>query len=351
LSANYSSSVFESLYNEVNKRFAIDVNRIFSSGFSGGAKLAILFAQQYSYVAGVIACGASIPLVANYEPTYYYAGIIGSRDFNYLESNQTFALFDQKGYDYTSVLFNGGHEWPGITSFEMGMYGLEIYSIKTKKTSHTDVWLNALMNRLEDSITMQMQSNDLFAAHQTLRQYSRWFYGLKSIKEIHQQELAIQKNPEFADIIRKKQRLLKKEVSLRSDFIRAIELRDLEWWDAEIANIRKSICSEDIEVALVSHRLLNYLSMAAFMLTKTDLDDGRLDDARKKVTIYKLVDPDNPDAYLMEARFYMLIDDIPSMLESFKKSQQLGFNDYDTYKRESSWKDLMEQKEIQKLLE
>ncbi|MGD9993412.1 MAG: hypothetical protein AB7S69_08940 [Salinivirgaceae bacterium] len=342
LPASYTSALFEALMGEVRTRFLIDENRMFTTGFSGGAKLAILFAQQYREIIGVAACGASLPLMSNHEPTYYYAGIVGDKDFNYLESYQTFSVFDQKGYDYTSVVFNGGHEWPPLASFESAFTGFEIYSMKTEKTAKNDAWLNKLWDRMQDSIMAQEKRGDYFSQQQTLRQASRWFYGLKSIKELRQQEIRIQNHPDFIMLVNKKQRLIKKEVSLRTEFIRAIEQRDLDWWRSEVENIRKTITNEDVEVALVSQRLLNYISMASYMLTKTDLDDGKLDEAYKKIQIYQMVDPENPDAYLMAARYFMLMEDAEAMSTNFDKAKTLGFTDFETYKKESSWRLLME---------
>jgi dienelactone hydrolase len=342
LPATYTSALFEALLNEVRSRFLIDEKRLFTSGFSGGAKLAILFAQQYREIIGVAACGASLPLMSNHEPSYYYVGIVGDKDFNYLESYQTFSVFDQKGYDYTSVVFNGEHEWPPLASFEAAFTGFEIYSIKTERTTKNEAWLNKLWNQMQDSILAQEKRGDYFSQQQTLRQASRWFYGLKSIKELRQQEIRVQNQPNFIKLVNKKQRLIKKEVSLRTEFIRAIEQRDLDWWRSEVENIRKTITNEDLEVALVSERLLNYISMASYMLTKTDLDDGKLDEAYKKIQIYQMVDPENPDAYLMAARYFMLMEDAEAMHTNFDKAKTLGFTDFETYEKETSWRLLME---------
>jgi len=195
---------------------------------------------------------------------------------------------------------------------------------------------------MQDSILAQENRGDYFSQQQTLRQALRWFYGLKSIKDLRQQEIRVQNHPDFINRVNKKQRLIKKEVSLRSEFIRAIEQRDLDWWRSEVENIRKTITNEDLEVALVSERLLNYISMASYMLTKTDLDDGKLDEAYKKIQIYQMVDPENPDAYLMAARYFMLMEDTEAMGANFDKAKMLGFTYFETYKKESSWRLLIE---------
>jgi Tfp pilus assembly protein PilF len=86
--------------------------------------------------------------------------------------------------------------------------------------------------------------------------------------------------------------------------------------------------------------------MVSFMLVKTDLEDSRFDNALKKLAIYEGVDPKNPDVYLMYARYYMQMGDSEKMKENFTKAQQLGFNDYETYKNEQFWKALFENEGI-----
>jgi len=348
--ASFTHNIFTKLIHEVKHRFVIDEKRLFTAGFSGGAKLATVFTQQMPEIIGVIACGGNLPLVNNYKPNYYYAGIVGNEDFNFLEAHQTFSAFDQEGFDYTSVIFDGGHEWPPVASFEMGLIGFNIYAIKLKRTQKDEKWLDGVWQKMNDSIVLFSKNGNPIKENVYLRQTMRWFYGLKNIKEISKQIYAVENSNLFITNAKKRQQLIRKEVQLRSEFIRAIELRDLEWWNTEIASFNESINQNNREVVLVTKRLLNYLSMVSFMLTKTDLDDARLDNAVKKLKIYELVDADNPDVYLMYARYYMLLNDVEAMKQNFKKAQELGFKDYNIYKNDASWKTLFEREDIKNLM-
>lgn len=344
--AVYTREVFIKLLTETKDRFSIDENRLFTAGFSGGAKLAIIFAQQMPEIIGVVACGASLPITGDTRPDYYYAGIVGNQDFNYLEVQQTFTVFDQQGFDYTSVVFDGGHQWPSVNSFEMAITGLDIYSIKTKRLTKKDEWLNEIWTKMNDSIYHFNETQDIIHENIFISQTSRWFYGLRNTKELKKRSYEIRQSQQFYNLIKKRQKLIQTEVKLRSEFIKAMELRDIDWWNTEIERINKSIEQSDKEVAQVSQRLLNYLSMVSFMLIKTDLDDNRIDNAINKLKIYELVDPNNPDVYLMYARYYMLQNDIDAMKQNFTKAQELGFNNYEVYKSEYSWKQLFEKEDI-----
>lgn len=344
--ASFTHSVFKKLMLETKHRFVVDEKRLFTAGFSGGAKLATIFAQQMPKIIGVIACGGNLPLANNFKPNYYYAGIVGNKDFNYLEAHQTFSAFDQQGFDYTSVIFDGGHQWPPSQSFEMGLIGLNIYSIKLKRLQKNDKWLDDIWQRMNDSISLFNKNSNPIKENFYLSQTIRWFYGLKNIKELKKQSYNVENSELFYNYAKKRQLLIRKEVQLRSEFIRAIEFRNLNWWHTEINSFNESIKQSNKEVILVTKRLLNYLSMVSFMLTKTDLDDGNLDNVAKKLKIYELVDADNPDVYLMYARYYMLLNDVKAMKQSFKKAQNHGFKNYGTYKNDASWKTLFEREEI-----
>ena len=350
-SAGYTRQVFVKLLAEAKTRLVIDNNRLFTAGFSGGAKIASFFAQQMSEIVGVAACGASIPNSNNVQPNYYYAGIVGNRDFNYLEVQQTFTVFSQRGFDYTSVVFNGGHQWPSVSSFEIALIGFNIYSIKTKQLDENTEWLDNVWNRMSDSIYHFNEVNDIINENIYLNQTMRWFYGLRNTNELRKRSINIMQGKRFNVLIKNRQKLIQTEVKLRSEFIRAIELRNIDWWITEIEHINKSVAKGDSEVAQVSHRLLNYISMVSFMLIKTDLENNRIETVAHKLKIYELVDSTNPDVYLMYARYYLLQNNIEGMKQSFIRAQELGFSNYSTYKSQPLWSVLFSQNEIVPLIE
>jgi len=262
---------------------------------------------------------------------------------------QSFSVYDQMGYDYTSVVFNGGHQWPPLAAMDQALTGIEIYRMKSQRLPRNEKWLDKTWFRMQDSLNVFEKKNDPIAQIQTLKQTDRWFNGLRNLKEIKSKEYALEQSQAFYQEIKKRQNYIEKEIQLRTEFIKAIELRDIEWWTIEVDRIHKSASSQDEPLAMVSSRLLNYISMASFMLSKTDLDDVKLDDAFKKIKIYELSDPKNPDVYLMYARYYLLMDNRELMVLNFKKALDSGFNSWQTYQNDSSWKELFEQQEIKNL--
>jgi len=349
---NYTYNIFTTVLSEVKNRFAIDKNRIFTAGFSGGAKLAMIFAQKVPDVIGVIACGASLTMSDNTKPDYYYVGIVGDKDFNYLEVQQTLVIYEKLNFDFTSIIFNGEHQWPLINSFDMALNGFDIYSIKTKKISKNKELINNIWETMNDSISTFNKREDMIQENIYINQTLRWFSGLKNTSLLQKRSYEIIHSKQFINYIKKHQKLITLEVKLRSEFIRAFNTKDIDWWEKEVQRINKSIKNTDKEISDVSTRLKNYLSMVSFILIKKDLNIRKTDaDVLKKMKIYKMVDPNNPDVYLMYSYYYMLLNDIVNMTHNFTDAKEKGFNDFETYKNDEFWSSLFNKKEIIKLRE
>lgn len=338
----------KSTIGDVKSRFEFDQKRMFIGGFSGGAKMALIFAEQMPEIIGAVACGGSLPIVTDKEPTFYFAGIVGNRDFNYLEMRQTYSLFDKYGFDYTANVFNGKHEWPPIASFEVALIGFDIYSAKLKRKDLSDKYLDQVTQQINDSVALYEKKNLRLDEYETYQQGRRWLYGLKPVIDIQKAIATLTQTPEFNQQLTNRQKAIQGEVTLRGEFVRAIEQRDFAWWTTEVTKIKEN--TTDNDRYLVKQRLLSYISMASFMLIKNDLNDNMLDDAFDKIKIYELVDPENPDVYLMYAKYYLLENDLGQMKNSFKKAQDKGFVKADAYAADSDWTGLLNHPEIKALL-
>jgi len=99
------------MMDDVQQRFALDTARIYTAGFSGGARVAGLVGFFcHDCVRAVIACGAGLPdgLSAEHRkhlPAYFFT--VGDYDFNHfdvLDAARSVALA-------RVVTFEGGHQW------------------------------------------------------------------------------------------------------------------------------------------------------------------------------------------------------------------------------------------------
>ena len=123
----------KAVWSDVLNRFSIDFNRIYTTGFSGGARAAAAFPHiTGARVAGIIACGAGLPsaVKANQVKPAFYHGIVGVEDYNYKEMFRLNRELKTAGVDHFIEVFNGDHGWPPENICHEAIEGMELRAIK-----------------------------------------------------------------------------------------------------------------------------------------------------------------------------------------------------------------------------
>ena len=259
--------VISGFMGDVEKQFNVDMKRIYTAGFSGGARVATLVALYNGNVAGVIGCAAGFPQVQNPVNTAFeWIGVVGNKDFNYLELKNLNRQLRANHFKSRLLVFDGKHEWPPA----------EV---------------------MKDAFTMVLKKN-----------------SGKSRFEIKDNA--------------KDRELEKKEVQQQQMLARAMEEKSWKWWQQKIlalqSNSNKAVLPEE---KLVNERLVNYLSMISYIYTERALKSNQTNTAEKYLKIYEMADPDNPDVFFFKAvRFAMLKQDKQALV-SLQKALDKGFEE------------------------
>jgi pimeloyl-ACP methyl ester carboxylesterase len=113
-----SLNVANALFADAFKKYSIDDGQVYLAGFSGGARVATTIALQTGGIAGVIACGAGFgEPVPKTKLDWTFAGIAGTRDFNYVELQQVVPALQVTGTLTNLLIFKGPHTWPPAEVF------------------------------------------------------------------------------------------------------------------------------------------------------------------------------------------------------------------------------------------
>ena len=107
------------MWADTHERLAIDDRRVYTAGFSGGARIATLAAISCDgCIAGVVACGAGFPnsLPPDDERIrgklrFAYFMTIGADDFNFPELKLVEGQLARERVAHHLARFGGGHEW------------------------------------------------------------------------------------------------------------------------------------------------------------------------------------------------------------------------------------------------
>jgi dienelactone hydrolase len=114
---------------DVTARFSIDLKRVYTAGFSGGARVAMHVAMTSGKIAGVIACSAGFPDGhAHKSAPFPIFGTAGTEDFNYQEMRR---LDRTLTTPHRLVIFEGSHDWlPSDLAFA-ALEWLELQAMKS----------------------------------------------------------------------------------------------------------------------------------------------------------------------------------------------------------------------------
>jgi dienelactone hydrolase len=128
---------------DLGQRFAIDADRVYLTGMSGGARVALQVALGDSNIAGVIASSAGYPdnRPRTSMPFPIFA-TAGTDDFNYLEMRQLDRTLTTSAYHL--AIFNGGHTLPPDAIALEAIEWMELQAMRSGRRTRDD----ALVERL-----------------------------------------------------------------------------------------------------------------------------------------------------------------------------------------------------------
>ena len=141
-----SLTAADAMWRDTHERFRIDPVRVYTAGFSGGARVATAIAMSTGQVAGVIASSGGFP-GGRIPETVGFAVFAtgGTEDFNLDEARDIErALSERKGVVRLAI-FDGPHDWAPQDTLGEGVAWLEFLAGRDRKT-----WKNSKTKQIEE---------------------------------------------------------------------------------------------------------------------------------------------------------------------------------------------------------
>lgn len=111
--------IADALFSEMTTRFHADSTRIYLTGFSGGARVSCFTGMFSHKVRGVIGCGAGLPeSTRQHQWTFDYFVLTGEADPNLSEVILQDQELTQAGWKHQLMVIPGGHAWPPVAMME-----------------------------------------------------------------------------------------------------------------------------------------------------------------------------------------------------------------------------------------
>jgi dienelactone hydrolase len=137
-------AAMDAVWRDTHARLAIDPERVYAAGMSGGTLPALLLGTAFG--SGVIAC-AGAGDVCHIPPTdrrFVWLGIAGDADFNFDRGKRLVEALVAQGVTARCATFAGGHGWPPEDVAARALEWLDLSAMRAGRRDRDEARLDAL---------------------------------------------------------------------------------------------------------------------------------------------------------------------------------------------------------------
>ncbi len=323
-----SDAIWQTLSDDTKKRFKTDQQRLYTAGFSGGAKVAGFIAINHPEIKGVIANGAALPDgVEAGDYAFSFTAIAGEGDMNMTELVTVSAALDKTSTPHRLMLFNGKHEWAPEATMDVAFAGFQFDAMRNKLIPVNTAFINAFVADSKKTVEAYTKENLLLKATAecvlagnllaTLTPDATWFANKAT---------ALYKQDAYKQQHKESEQLLQEERQMKANYMQQFNQGDVDYWKKEITDLQTKAQTTTARGAMYQ-RLLAYLSLAFYSFSNQLVGNHRDVGAEYYVNLYKMVDPTNSEAWYFSAILHARLNDLAAVEADLLKAVEYGFND------------------------
>jgi dienelactone hydrolase len=209
----------QAMFQDTHARLAIDNNRVYFAGFSGGARLASTLAQKCNCAAGVLLNGAGFSPSGPPTPgaTFSVFAAVGTFDFNYGEVLDLDATLSSLHYAHSLRRFDGSHQWAPASVMDEALAWFRLISMKDGHEERDADFVNAQAAEVEKRAKTLEVSGDPFGAWKEYRQAADTFDGLGEGLTFRERAVAMEKEKSVRDGAKREQQDIEEQSHLSAD--------------------------------------------------------------------------------------------------------------------------------------
>jgi tetratricopeptide (TPR) repeat protein len=332
----------EAIFTEARNKFKIDSSRIYTSGFSGGSRVAISMAVINSHIGGVIGCGAGLPNISQYRPTsassFSYVGLVGNKDMNYQEHLELEKVLDDLGIANNRIVFEGKHQWPPSRVLWEAVYWLEYQAEKRGKSVSKNFDSDTLFERVMFRGDSLLKKERLVQALHVYEQAEFDFSESEEIGAIKDRLTEIKSEKKLKKYLRRDARFNESEQKFQTKIIKAFAAipqtrlqvtfdstaKTKAWWMNTVDSLHLATRNRNIDKSNSSHRLLN-LIWAKFAESSFHYEEIKDYEMAVLLTeIWLHADPESVWGLWSMAKLQALVGDSSLAIDYLEKAHESG---------------------------
>jgi poly(3-hydroxybutyrate) depolymerase len=335
----------QAMFQDTHARLAIDNNRVYFAGFSGGARLASSLAQRCNCAAGVLLNGAgfspSSPPAAG--ATFSVFAAVGTFDFNYSEVVDLDAKLGSLRYSHALQRFDGPHQWAPANVMDEALAWFRLISMKEGHEVRDMDFVKAQASEVEKRAKSLELAGDPYGAYKEYRQAAETFDGLGEALAFRERAVAMEKEKAVRDGAKREQQDFEEQsrlganisaglAALRQDAPHRADTRsDIERQIFELRS--RSEHEKNPQKLRVAKRALAGIFVEAMETGQERLDAKDISHARTYFEMAANADPDSVWALGQVAVARVCDGDRRGALEALRRAKEkskdpLGFSEW-----------------------
>ncbi len=322
-----SENIWQNLFNDTRQRLMPDHNIIYTCGFSGGAKVASYIALHHAEVSAVIAGGAGLPddVTAN-NFNFSFTGIAGEGDMNMTDLVALDNSFNNTQTKHRIIFFNGKHEWAPDSIMDIAFAGLQLDLMRKKFIAKNDSFVNAYIDNSKKRLNTDIKRNDLIQAERECTLSINMLDEVADAAFFQEKRSLLTESSTYKAQLQQQQNLFTIEQNKKAEYGAQFQNGDINYWTKTINDLNTKAKVHTQEGAMYQ-RLLAYLSLAFYSISNQFINQNQNDQANYFVSLYKLADPTNSEAWYFSAVLNARNNNATAAHDDLLKAVANGFND------------------------
>jgi hypothetical protein len=297
-----TQSICFTLLDDTKKRLPVNTNRMYTCGFSGGAKVASSVAINDPEIKGVIANGAGLPdgtPAGNFN--FSFTAVAGEGDMNMTDLVAMNSELDKTRTRHRIIFFNGKHEWAPEKTMDIAFAGWQLDAMYEKLIPKNDAFINNYIAKSKKTVEGYYKINQLVKAARECTLSASMLDGLTDdVNWFKQKGASLAGNVAYQQQLQAQQKLLTTEQNMKEQYMQQFQQGDMNYWAKTISDLQAKAKASTAEGAMYQ-RLLAYLSLAFYSFSNRFINSNQNNEAQYVVQLYKMADPTNSEAWYFSA--------------------------------------------------
>jgi dienelactone hydrolase len=360
-------AALNAVWRDTHERLALDPNRIYATGMSGGNGPATLLAVKHG--AGIIACAGALTAeqVASVDGRLAWISVAGRTDFSFDVNQKLVETLVARGVNARLTVFAGGHSWPPEDVAAGALEFLQLSAMRTGRLPRDAAFIE---HYTEQGLARAHELAARGLADDAAEEYAALSRELKSLasveafateaKRLHdtpearqnrkrEQALAAKYERETQELFELRQLLERSGPFAKMRIPELAEPSDDEnvgpgdettvgsELDLRLDQLVRDGKSQDADVRIVAQRVREGFYMETYYAALDRRDQGRSDSALALLELCARMNPNNAGTAYELARTHAVRGDKQKALAELQKAKALGFADLARLAIEPEW--------------